>query len=365
VLASNAGRFRSTLSPAVPVYPPAAPAPSWQGQRLWWWRATPQLPAHLCILRPARCARGRCERWHLQYAGVDLFVDDASFDPPVGAGGGAGTNELRAPFNGKVIAVNVKAGDAVSQGDCVGGGGIHEARTFTGRCPCGCGGQRSPCRPGNRWAPGRCWSNWSHWHECRTVRRRGCDDSHRTAFCRVRNCPHINTWDEAGSFPRGLYGKAASVGLLGLGYPEALGGTPAPFALRNAVSVTLARVRWQRRPHGQPVFAQYRLAARVALWLGGVATASHTPRCCVASKIAALGITEPGCGSDVAGLRTTARLDGNEWVINGEKVFITSGMRADWITVGCTHGRSWIQGRRRHLHDRRARRGGLAFRAPS
>ena len=56
-------------------------------------------------------------RWHLQYAGVDLFVDDASFDPPEGAGGGAGTNELRAPFNGKVIAVNVKAGDAVSQGD--------------------------------------------------------------------------------------------------------------------------------------------------------------------------------------------------------------------------------------------------------
>ena len=56
-------------------------------------------------------------RWHLQYAGVDLFVDDASFDPPAGAGGGAAANELRAPFNGKVIAVKVAVGDAVGQGD--------------------------------------------------------------------------------------------------------------------------------------------------------------------------------------------------------------------------------------------------------
>jgi geranyl-CoA carboxylase alpha subunit len=57
------------------------------------------------------------ERWHLQHAGVDLFVEDASFDPPVGAGGGTAANELRAPFNGKVIAVKVAVGDAVAQGD--------------------------------------------------------------------------------------------------------------------------------------------------------------------------------------------------------------------------------------------------------
>ena len=50
-------------------------------------------------------------------------------------------------------------------------------------------------------------------------------------------------------------------------------------------------------------------------------------------QIAALGITEPGGGSDVAGLRCTARLDGGDYVIDGEKVFITSGMRCDWITL--------------------------------
>ena len=55
-------------------------------------------------------------------------------------------------------------------------------------------------------------------------------------------------------------------------------------------------------------------------------------------KIAALAITEPGGGSDVAGLRTTARRDGDDWVIDGEKVFITSGMRADWITMAVRTG---------------------------
>jgi 3-methylcrotonyl-CoA carboxylase alpha subunit/geranyl-CoA carboxylase alpha subunit len=55
--------------------------------------------------------------WHAQQGGTDLFMDDASFDPPTGAGGGAAGGELRAPFNGKLIAVKVAAGDKVAQGD--------------------------------------------------------------------------------------------------------------------------------------------------------------------------------------------------------------------------------------------------------
>jgi acyl-CoA dehydrogenase len=53
--------------------------------------------------------------------------------------------------------------------------------------------------------------------------------------------PHVGAWDEAGEFPRGLYHQAAELGLLGLGYPEHLGGTPAPWSVRNAMSQTLAR----------------------------------------------------------------------------------------------------------------------------
>ena len=74
--------------------------------------------------------------------------------------------------------------------------------------------------------------------------------------------PHVNAWDEAGEFPRALYVRAAELGLLGMGYPEALGGTPASHALRNAVSVTLARVGGSG---GQPVFAQHWPAAGAAL----------------------------------------------------------------------------------------------------
>jgi acyl-CoA dehydrogenase len=61
-------------------------------------------------------------------------------------------------------------------------------------------------------------------------------------------------------------------------------------------------------------------------------------------KIAALAITEPGGGSDVASLRATARRDGGDWVLNGEKVFITSGMRADWITVAVRTGDAGTKG---------------------
>ena len=61
-------------------------------------------------------------------------------------------------------------------------------------------------------------------------------------------------------------------------------------------------------------------------------------------KIAALAITEPGGGSDVAALRTTARRDGGDWVIDGEKVFITSGMRADWITMAVRTGDAGSKG---------------------
>ena len=59
-------------------------------------------------------------------------------------------------------------------------------------------------------------------------------------FAEKEIAPFVHDWDEAGTFPRALYGKAAAAGLLGLGYPEALGGTPAPFALRNAVSLALS-----------------------------------------------------------------------------------------------------------------------------
>jgi acyl-CoA dehydrogenase len=151
-------------------------------------------------------------------------------------------------------------------------------------------------------------------------------------FAREVVAPNVTAWDEAGEFPRDLYRRAADIGLLGLGYPEALGGTPAPWSVRNAVSQSLARVG------GSGGF----MASLFSLNIGLPPVMVHgspalqadvVPPVLRGERIAALGITEPGGGSDVASLRTTARRDGNHFVVNGEKVFITSGMRCDWITL--------------------------------
>lgn len=160
-------------------------------------------------------------------------------------------------------------------------------------------------------------------------------------FAEARIAPHVTAWDEAGEFPRALYGEAAALGLLGLGYPEALGGTPAPYSLRVALSVAIAR-------HGQSGGVMASLFSHNI----GLPPVLHHASAAVrdeviapvlrGEKIAALAITEPGGGSDVAALRTTATRvtdgKGDAYLLNGEKTFITSGMRADWLTVAVRTG---------------------------
>jgi len=162
-------------------------------------------------------------------------------------------------------------------------------------------------------------------------------------FAQKEIAPFINEWDEAETFPRALYAKAAQVGLLGLGYPEGLGGTPAPYALRNAVSMALSR-----HCGSGGVLASlfsHNIGLPPVLRHGSAQLQQQViPPVLRGEQIAALAITEPGGGSDVASLRTTARLADGEWVINGEKVFITSGMRADWITVAVRTGDAGAKG---------------------
>ncbi|MBA4261634.1 MAG: acyl-CoA dehydrogenase [Comamonadaceae bacterium] len=156
------------------------------------------------------------------------------------------------------------------------------------------------------------------------------DTVRRFATEQVR--PHVDAWDAAGEFPRALYRQAAELGLLGLGYPEHLGGTPVPWRARNALSQTLAR-------YGTSGGV---MASLFSLNIGLPPVLAHgspelqaevIPPALRGERIAALAITEPGGGSDVAALRTTARREGEDYVIDGEKVFITSGMRCDWLTL--------------------------------
>jgi acyl-CoA dehydrogenase len=156
-------------------------------------------------------------------------------------------------------------------------------------------------------------------------------------FTRESIAPHVTAWDEAGEIPRALYREAAGLGLIGLGYPEALGGTPAPWTVRNAVSQALAR--WGGSGGVMASLFSHNIGLPPLLDHGTPELQAEViPPVLRGEAIAALGITEPGGGSDVAGLRTTARRDGDDYVIDGEKVFITSGMRADWITLAVRTG---------------------------
>lgn len=162
-------------------------------------------------------------------------------------------------------------------------------------------------------------------------------------FAQREIAPHVSQWDDAGEFPRLLYTQAAGLGLLALGYPEALGGVPASWRMRNAMTVALCR-------HGGSggVLAglfSHNIGLPPVLAHGSAALQQAVvPAVLRGEKIAALAITEPGGGSDVAALRTTARREGRDYVIDGEKVFITSGMRADYLTVAVRTGEAGAKG---------------------
>ncbi|MGC1175207.1 acyl-CoA dehydrogenase family protein [Polaromonas sp.] len=162
-------------------------------------------------------------------------------------------------------------------------------------------------------------------------------------FAQREIAPHVGQWDDAGEFPRALYRQAAELGLLALGYPEALGGTPASWRLRNAM--TLALCRYGGSGGVLASLFSHNIGLPPVLAHGSAALQQVViPPVLRGEKIAALAITEPGGGSDVAALQTTARCDGANYVIDGEKVFITSGMRADFITVAVRTGESGSKG---------------------
>jgi acyl-CoA dehydrogenase len=156
-------------------------------------------------------------------------------------------------------------------------------------------------------------------------------------FINERVAPVLPQWEQAGEFPRELYREAAAIGLLGLGYPEELGGTPAPLALRNALWVAMSR--WGASGGLMASLFSHNIGLPPILRHGSEALRRELiPPVLRGDRIAALAITEPGGGSDVAALRTIAQREGDEYVIDGEKVFITSGMRADWITLAVRTG---------------------------
>lgn len=148
--------------------------------------------------------------------------------------------------------------------------------------------------------------------------------------------PNIEDWEEMNEFPRDLYKKAGDVGILGIGYPEEYGGTPGDIFFQVAAWEEIMRCGSGGLAAG---LGSLNIAIPPILSQGTDDQKERFARPAImGDKIAALAITEPGGGSDVAGLQTTAVRENDHYVVNGSKTFITSGCRADQITCAVRTG---------------------------
>ena len=144
--------------------------------------------------------------------------------------------------------------------------------------------------------------------------------------------PHSQTWEDERWFPDEVFGKLAAQGLLGLKYPTELGGQGGDYLHEAVMCEEMARIGSGGTAAG--IGAHINIATP-PIWKFGTEEQkqSYLVPAIRGEKIGALGITEPGAGSDVAGLRTSAeRVDGG-WVLNGEKTYITNGVRAHFIVT--------------------------------
>ena len=148
--------------------------------------------------------------------------------------------------------------------------------------------------------------------------------------------PFAEDWDEAGHIPDELWPKAAAVGLLGLGYPEEFGGTPSDSWYNWIVNEELARIGVGGIPASLMV---HNIGLPPVInWGSPAMKAAVAPQVLAGEACISLGITEPGAGSDVANLSTTAVRDGDHFVVNGSKTYITGGMRANWVSTAVRTG---------------------------
>ncbi len=144
--------------------------------------------------------------------------------------------------------------------------------------------------------------------------------------------PKVDQWEEEKLFPNSVFKRAGELGILGAHYPEDVGGGGGDFWMSVVKSEELARCGSAGVTMG--LLVQADMATPVINDLGSREIKDEFLAPAIAGdKVAALGVSEPGAGSDVAGLRTTARKVGDDYVINGSKTYITNGTRADFVTL--------------------------------
>jgi acyl-CoA dehydrogenase len=151
-------------------------------------------------------------------------------------------------------------------------------------------------------------------------------------FVEAELLPHADAWEAARWFPQELFPRMGELGFLGLKYEEAYGGQGGGYLHDAVLAEELARCGSAGVAAG---LGAHITIATPPVWKFG--TEDQKQRYLVPSiagtKVAALGITEPDAGSDVAGLRTSATKVEGGWVLNGSKMFITNGCRADYVVT--------------------------------
>lgn len=144
--------------------------------------------------------------------------------------------------------------------------------------------------------------------------------------------PHYNDWEKEGMIPRSFWRSMGSKGFLCPMVDERYSGAGADFGYSVVINEELEKVGSSLIGIGLhndivvPYFMQYGTDEQKKRWL---------PKCVSGEYITAIAMTEPGAGSDLASIRTTARKEGNHYIVNGEKTFITNGIHADLVIVVC------------------------------
>ena len=151
-------------------------------------------------------------------------------------------------------------------------------------------------------------------------------------FAEKELAPHVDEWERDELFPNWVFKRAGELGITGAHYPEQWGGAGGDYWMSIVKSEELPRCGAAGVTMG--LLVQSDMATPVINDIGtDEQKAEFLKPAIEGDKIAALGVSEPGAGSDVAGLRTSARLEGDEYVINGSKTYITNGTRADFVTL--------------------------------
>jgi citronellyl-CoA dehydrogenase len=157
------------------------------------------------------------------------------------------------------------------------------------------------------------------------------------AFVEKEMTPHGLEWDRAGIFPRELFKKCGELGFLGINHDPKYGGSGLDYWYVTAFVEELSRS--YNAGVNMALLVQSQMATPIINEIGtDEQKREFLEPALKGEKIAALGVSEPGCGSDVASIKTTARRDGDDYVINGSKMWITNGTRADFITLAVRTG---------------------------